>query len=378
MMPYPNRPTWLEINQDALRNNTQKLCAIIGPDCQLMAVIKANAYGHGAADVARIVLDAGAHYLAVASLSEAVELRNQSIQAPILVLGYTPPWLAEEAIAHNVTLTVYDLALPQALSAACKVKASAIPVHVKVNTGMNRLGLVPDQVNDFVALLHTLSGLVIEGIFTHFSTSDLADKTYTYEQLARFNQVIHELRQRKICPPLAHAANSAAILTVPESYQHFQMARSGIALYGMHPDADDTRLPAEFQPGLQWKAMVAQVQTLSAGDSVSYGREFIAPYEMSVAVIPVGYADGFPRKPHHWGSVLIHGQHAPIVGRVCMDQTVVDVTHIDVSVQQGDEVVLIGRQGTTQIWAEEIGERLGTINYDVTSRILARVPRILF
>jgi len=376
-MTTPNRPTWLEIDQAMLQNNTQQLRAIIGPNCMLMAVIKANAYGHGAADVARIVSNAGASYLAVASLSEAIELRSQAIHDPILVLGYTPPWLADQAVAHNVTLTVYDLALSQALSEACTGNASTAPVHIKVNTGMNRLGLAPDGVNDFIAQLHAFSGLVVEGIFTHFSSADLADKAYTYEQLARFNQLIDELKQRNICPPLAHVANSAAILTVPESYHHFQMARSGIALYGMHPDTDETPLPAGFQPVLQWKALVAQVQTLRTGESVSYGREFIAPHEMSIAILPVGYADGFPRKPHHWGSVLIHGQHASIIGRVCMDQTVVDVTHIDRPVQQGDEVVLIGRQGANQVWAEEIGQRLDTINYDVTSRILDRVPRIL-
>jgi len=203
---------------------------------------------------------------------------------------------------------------------------------------MNRLGLAPHEISDYVTWLHTLTNLNVEGIYTHFSSSDLADKSETYAQLERFNYAITALQQQNLCPPLTHAANSAAILTVPESYAPFQMARSGIALYGMHPDADDTRLPNEFQPILQWKALIAQVRSLQVGDGVGYGSEFVAPHAMTVAVIPVGYADGFPRKPYTWNTVLIQGQPAPIVGRVCMDQTVIDVSHFPKPVAQGDEV----------------------------------------
>lgn len=377
MTQRPIRPTWLEIDRAALANNTRLVRNIIGPQRQLMAVVKANGYGHGAAQVARTLLTAGANYLAVAALSEAIELREQAIQAPILVLGYTPPWLAAEAVAHNVTLTVYDPELPQALAAKQSELTQSAKVHVKVNTGMNRLGLVPHEVSDYIAWLHTLTGLNIEGIYTHFSSADLADKSETYAQLVRFNCTLTTLQQQNICPPLTHAANSAAILTVPEAYEPFQMARSGVALYGMHPDVDDTRLPDGFRPVLQWKALVAQVQPLQAGDGVGYGQEFIAPHAMMVAVIPLGYADGFPRNPHTWSSVLIQGQPTPIVGRVCMDQTIVDVSHLPKPVVQGDEVVIIGHQREAALWAEEVAQRLGTNNYDVTSRILARVPRVV-
>jgi alanine racemase len=233
-------------------------------------------------------------------------------------------------------------------------------------------------VPQFLLELRQLPHLYVEGIFTHFATSDLADKSFALVQFSRFQHLLGQLTAMGLRPPIAHAANSAATLTLPQT--HLDMVRCGIALYGLHPDADDTQLPAGFHPALQWKAQIAQVTQLQPGDSVSYGQEFVASQPMTVAVIPVGYADGFPRRPYHWGNVLIQGQRAPIVGRVCMDQTIVDVTHIVQSggaVRQGDEVVLIGRQGDVVITAEEVGQRLHTINYDVVSRILARVPRIL-
>lgn len=371
----PGRPTWIEVDRSALVNNVRAIRRRLAPGCQLMAVVKANAYGHGAVGVAETVLAAGADRLAVATLAEAVELRQAGVGVPIQVLGYTPGWQMAEAVCQGVTVTVFDLETVQALSAAAREAAQTAQVHVKVNTGMNRLGLPPQAVAEFLTMLHDFAAVRVEGIFTHFATSDV-DREFARTQFARFAALLDQLAQAGLRPPLAHAANSAAILTLPET--HLDMVRCGIALYGLDPDVEAAPLPPEFRPALSWKAQVAQVSFLQPGDAVSYGREFVATAPMTVAVIPVGYADGFPRRPLTWGSVLIHGQNAPLLGRVCMDQCVVDVTAIAAAtpVRQGDEVVLIGRQGARELAAAEVGRRLGTINYDVVSRILGRVPRL--
>ena len=320
---------------------------------------------------------AGADRLGVATLSEALELRAGGVESPILVLGYTPPWQASKLIGARVTATLYDLDTAHALNVAAATMATTCTVHVKVNSGMNRLGLAPDAVPAFLDAVSGLEHVRVEGIFTHFATADV-DRAFAGEQFDRFDRLLRALEKKGMRPPLAHAANSAATLTMPET--HLQMVRCGIALYGLDPDEEGTPLPTTFRPALSWKAMVAQVSELRPGDGVSYGREFVAKAPTTVATLPVGYADGFPRRPQTWGSVLIHGEAAPIVGRVCMDQTVVDVTEI-VSrhgpVRQGDEVILIGHQGAAHLSAEEVGRRLGTINYDVVSRILARVPRVM-
>ena len=371
------RTTWIEVSAGALANNLRAVQRIAGPERPVMAVVKANAYGHGAAEVARILAQAGATRFAVATLSEAIELRAAALTQPILVLGYTPPQQAAWALAHAVTLTVIDGETAAALHAVASSQGRRLPVHVKVNTGMNRLGQRPAAVPGLLAHLHTLEGLTVEGIFTHFATSDELDKRHAAAQFAAFSALLADLTAAGLRPAIAHAANSAALLTMPQT--HLDMVRSGIALYGLDPDMDECRLPAGFTPALSWKAIVTQVTDLAPGDAVSYGREFIAPRPLRAAVIPVGYADGFPRRPHTWGSVLVRGQAAPILGRVCMDQTVIDVTAVEQAtgpVRQGEEVVLIGRQGGAQLTAEEVSRRVGTNNYDVVSRILGRVPRV--
>jgi alanine racemase len=251
-------------------------------------------------------------------------------------------------------------------------------VHVKVNTGMNRLGVRPDGAGALLSALRALPGLEVEGIFTHFATSDELDKDYSELQFRRFAELLEQLAAAGLRPPLAHAANSAALLALPHTA--LDLVRCGIALYGLDPDMHECPLPGGFVPALTWKAVVTHVAALEAGEPVSYGREFVAGGPMRVAVIPVGYADGFPRKPRTWESVLIRGLPARILGRVCMDQTIVDISQIEAAggeVRQGEEVVLIGRQRDARLSAEEISERLGTNNYDVVSRILARVPRLM-
>ncbi len=372
---HPTRPAWAEIDGAALINNVTQIRHLIGQR-QLMAVVKANAYGHGATLIAQYLLQAGVDRLAVASLGEALELRHQGIIAPILVLGYTPAWLAPEAVAHRITTTVFEADTIHALATAAQAAHTQAVVHLKINSGMNRLGVLPAAAPRLLADLREQPALAVEGIFTHFATADLADKQFAYLQLQRFVTLLDQLTAAGLRPPLAHAANSAAILTMPESY--LDMVRCGIALYGLHPDPDATRVPPSFHPVLRWKAQVAQVLQLESGESVGYGQEFIARHPVTIAVIPIGYADGFPRRPSHWGHVLIHGQPAPLIGRVCMDQAMVDVTQIHArrAVRQGDEVVLIGRQGEAMLDVDSIATRLQTNNYDVVSRIMARVPRL--
>jgi alanine racemase len=275
-------------------------------------------------------------------------------------------------VLSDLAAAVFDLDVAHALSRAGRELDHRVRVHVKVDTGMGRLGLLPEQVVPFVAELRQVPGLELEGIFTHFSVAD-CEPAYTQGQIARFREVLSALAETGIRFPLVHAANSAGIFTQPES--HFSMVRLGIAMYGLHPSTQ-VRLPTDFRAALSFKTQVAQVKTLPAGSFVSYGNTYQTTGEQQIAVIPVGYADGFRRAPRHWGEVLVRGRRAPIVGRVCMDQTMIDVSGIP-GVRQGDEVVLIGEQGPERLSAEDVAERLGTVNYEVVSEILARVPRVV-
>jgi alanine racemase len=371
-LALPERPTWLKVDLEAIAHNLRLVRRIAGPGVDVMVVLKADGYGHGAIRIARTAVNNGARMLGVACLSEAVVLRRAGILEPILILGYTPAWQAREAAIHDVTATLFDLDTAHALSRAAREVGRTARVHVKVDTGMGRLGLLPHEVLPFLREVVDLPGLLVEGIFTHFSVADEADKTYTYAQLARFEAVLRQVRDAGMSIPIVHASNSAAILAVPEA--RFNMVRLGIALYGLAPSRE-TPLPNGFRPALTFETRIAQIKTLPPGSFVSYGNTYQTQGEEQIAVIPVGYADGFRRAPAHWGHVLVRGQRAPIVGRVCMDQTMIRVTHIP-GVRQGDPVVLIGQQGDETITVEEVAESLGTINYEVISEILARVPRV--
>ncbi len=369
----PARPTWVEIDLEAVAYNVRQVQEIVGPEVEILAVLKADAYGHGALTVARTALNNGATFCGVASVNEAVQLRHAGIDAPILVLGYTPAWLAREALLHDITLTLYDADLARVFSRAAADLRRTARVHIKVDTGMGRLGLLPEQVVSFVDEVRDLPGLELEGIFTHFSVADDEELDYTQRQLSDFEGVLAQLAARGVTFRKVHCANSAALLRLPPS--RFNMVRLGLAMYGLRP-SPHVPLPPGFRPALTWKTTIAQVKTLSPGSFVSYGNTYQTHGEETIAVIPVGYADGFRRAPTRWQAVLVRGQRAPIVGRVCMDQTMIAIDHIP-NVRVGDEVVLIGAQGADKITAEEVAEWLGTINYEVVSEILARVPRVV-
>jgi len=371
----PDRPTWLEVDLNAIAGNTQRIKSLVGPDVRVLISMKADAYGHGALRVARTTLNNGAEWLGVATLSEAQPLRAAGVAAPILVFGYIPPWQARDAVQLDLRATVYDLAPALALAPAAREQGTQAHVHVKIDTGMARLGLrwedIPAIV-DFFQTLQATPGLTVEGVFTHFATADSSDQTYARRQLERFHAVLAALDAAGLRPPITHAANSAATLTLPEA--RFDMVRPGVAIYGLAP-SDDVRLPEGFRPALAFKTQVAQVKDVPAGEGVSYGATYVTTRPTRIAVLPVGYADGFRRGPTNWGEVLLRGQRAPILGRVCMDQCMVDVTHIP-GVAQGDEAVLIGRQGGDELTAEAVAARLGTIAYEVVAELLARVPRV--
>ncbi len=369
------RPTWLEIDLNAIANNTRAIKSLVGANVQVLISLKADAYGHGALKVARTTLHNGASMLGVATLSEATPLREEGITAPMLVFGYVPLWQMREAVRQDVTVTLYSSEAAHALSRAALALGKTVKVHVKVDTGMGRLGIREEQLDDIVALvreLHTLPNLVPEGLYTHFAMADTQDKSYSRRQLQRFQHVLAVLDEQGLRPPLVHAANSAATLSFPEA--RFDMVRPGIAIYGLDPSAE-VRVPVAFRPALSFKTQVAQVKLIPAGECISYGCTFTTERLTRVAVLPVGYADGFRRSPNNWGSVLLHEREAPLLGRVCMDQCMVDITDIP-QTRVGDEVVLIGRQGIASLTAEQVAERLGTINYEVVAEILARVPRV--
>ncbi|MBN2306070.1 MAG: alanine racemase, partial [Anaerolineae bacterium] len=358
--------TYIDIDLGAIARNIHALKAHVGPDVALFAVVKANAYGHGAVEVARTALTSGADRLAVARVMEGVALRHAGITAPILVMNYTPPAEIEAGVAHDLTLTVTERAAAECVSAQARAQRKTAVVHVKVDTGMGRFGLLPGEVVPFFDLLAKLPGLEIEGIYSHFSVADSADKTYTHQQFGIFTDVLQQLAAAGRHIPVRHIANSAATLDLPA--MHLDAVRVGIALYGLYP-SDEVGPVVPLQPALALKSRVARVRTLPAGSSISYGRTYITPRAMPVALIPVGYGDGYHRLLSNRGAVLINGQRAPIIGRVCMDQFVVDVSLVE-SVRVDDPVVLIGRQGAACIRAEEVARWAETINYEVTTALL--------
>ncbi len=369
----PGRPTWVEIDLDAIAQNVRLLGEMVGSDVRIMAILKADGYGHGAVKVARTALNNGAQWLGVACVGEALLLREAGIDAPILILGYSPAWQSRDIVLHNLRSTVFALETAEALNRAARDLGRTARVHIKVDTGMGRLGLFPQEVVPLLQRLAGLEHLQVEGIFTHLSDADADDLAYTQWQLDRFDALLQELEAQGLRPALAHAANSAATIRVPSS--HYEMVRVGIALYGLNP-SPEAPCPDGFRPAFAFKSEVAQVKTLPVGHYVSYGRTYRADHPVTMAVIPVGYADGFRRAPRTWRQVLVRGQRAPIIGRVCMDQTMIDVSHIP-GVRQGDQVVLIGQQGQERITVDDVAHELGTINYEVVSEILARVPRVV-
>jgi len=346
-----------------------------------MAVVKANAYGHGAVEVARRALSGGADCLGVARIDEAVALRQAGIDAMILVLGATPPELARPALENDLALTLFDLETAQSLSDMATAAGKTLTVHLKTDTGMGRLGLRPagyggdgldpERVERAVQIAQ-LPGLDLEGIFTHFAAADSSDARYTERQFTLFCAYIDALKRAGIEFRIRHAANSAAIIAHPST--HLDMVRAGIAMYGLNPSAEINLDHLATRPAMAIKARLVHVKKVPAGFCVSYGMTHRTAAPTTIATVPIGYADGYSRLLSSRGTMLVRGEKAPVVGRVCMDLTMLDVGHI-AGVRTGDEVVILGSQNGKTLLADEIAGTLGTINYEVVSSITARVPR---
>ncbi|MGH7666294.1 MAG: alanine racemase [Candidatus Dormibacteria bacterium] len=359
-----NRPTWIEVDHDALGRNVAGVVEELR-GVQLMAVVKAAAYGHGAVAVARTALRHGASWVATATVGEGLELRRDGIAAPILVLGYTPSDSVPAAVAGRLAVTVFDTEVLAALEAAGDAQGRRASAHLKVDTGMSRLGVAPEDVARFVAAADTLPHVELEGCYTHFRKG--SDRRVASLQLGRFLKALSAAEAAGHHFRLRHAANSAAWNTIPES--RLDLVRCGVELLGLRTPDGRTR-----EPVLSFRTTVAQVRTISPGTYVGYEDAFRAEREMLIATLPVGYGDGFRRGPQNWGSVLIGGRDRPLVGDVSMDLSMVDVSEPP-AVSRGERVTLIGKDGDAQLSAETVAERLGTVNYEVTTSLMARVPR---
>ena len=368
------RPVWAEIDLSAIENNIREIRRLTKPSAKVMAVVKANAYGHGAVEVSKTVLTNGADWLAVALLQEAVELREAGFSVPILILGYTPLEQMELVITNDLRQTIYSLEQAEALSSAAGKAGRKATVHIKVDTGMGRIGFLPKQESiDSIIKIARLPHLEVEGIYTHFAIADAEDKDYTIEQLQYFQWLLDQLAKSGLHISIRHAANSAALIDLPEA--HFDLVRPGLILYGMYPSNEVQKTKLFLRQAMSLKAEVSYVKQVAKGTAISYGCTFVTARHSQIASLPLGYADGYTRLLSNNTDVLIKGKRAPIVGRVCMDQCMIDVTGFE-DVAMGDEVVLMGRQENEFISAEEIASRIGTINYEVVCMFSSRVPRV--
>ncbi len=349
---------WAEINTDAIAHNIRQLKNQLSPDVTLMAVVKADGYGHGAVPCARTALANGAAFLGVARIEEALTLRRSGIAAPILIFGFTPPELTETLLTHQLHQTVYNLETAQAYSAIAVDAGKKLTVHVKIDTGMGRLGfaMATDKKStkvlaQSVHIIAALPGIHLAGLSTHFATADSPDVAMANNQLNKFKALVDDLSNKNLNIHYLHTSNSAALLAHPKA--HFNMVRPGIALYGLSPFDAPFPQGVELRPAMTLKSRIVQLKTVPAGTPISYGATWRAETTTQIATIPIGYADGYRRNLSSVGKMLVKGQIAPVVGRVCMDLTMLDVGHIQ-GVKTGDEVVVFGSQGKATVSADEL------------------------
>jgi len=382
MQNYVLNRSWAEVRLDNIAYNVKLIKSHIRRDVEIMGVVKADAYGHGIEATVPVLLENGVTRLAVSMLDEAIELRENDIQIPILVLSYTDPARAEEIIKNGITQTVYDFKLARALSEAGKKMKAEVRVHIKVDTGMGRVGFVSgfDAIKNIIEISR-LDNIVIEGLYTHFACADEEDDSYTNQQFEKFMSICNELGRLGIQIPIKHVCNSAAAIKFPQ--MHLDMVRIGILLYGMSPSGKPDFTELKFKPAMSLKTNIIMKKTMEENQSISYGRTFTTERFSKIATIPIGYADGFSRTLSNKAKVLIKGQYFPVVGTICMDTCMVDITdekiigsdehsYIDV----GDEVILFGSNGEEKIAVEELALLMNTINYEVTCLIGRRVPRV--
>ncbi|MGI6345297.1 MAG: alanine racemase [Bacillota bacterium] len=369
------RPTWAEIDLDNLIHNIGAVRRILPDDCEIFGVVKADAYGHGAVRVAQTALAAGANRLAVSIVDEAWELRKAGIAAPILILGYTPAGQGELAARLGLSVTVYDRANAESLAMGALRAGRQLKVHLKIDTGMSRLGVAPPDAARLAQYCARLPGIELEGVFTHFARADEADITPTCEQLRRFQAALRGIEATGIQIPLVHAANSASAIRFPDT--RFNAIRLGLSMYGLYPDPLLKDYGVELRPAMSLRTTVSFARWVPANTAVSYGGRHITEAPAYLVTLPIGYADGLSRLLSGKAEVLLRGRRVPLVGTICMDQCVVDATQVADAVI-GDEVVIWGRQGDAEITVDEVAQRLGTISYEVLCLLSKRVPRVYF
>ncbi len=361
------------INLDAIGHNIREIRKRIEPKTQLLAIVKADAYGHGSLEVSRVCLYNGANQLGIATCDEGIALRQASITVPMLILGNTVDSQLKDVVDYRLTQAVFDFELAQKLSDTAVMYNKTALVHIKVDSGMGRIGFEPTEESlDIIDKIFALPGIQVTGVFTHFATADEKNKDFTMEQYKKFRFITDGIEARGHKGLIRHCANSGAILDCPEL--QLDMVRSGIITYGMFP-SDEVSMDISLEPAMEWKSQVSYVKTVDEGVSIGYGRTYFTDKKTKVATIPVGYADGYSRSLSNRGRVLINGKFANVIGNICMDQMMVDVTDIE-GVSAGSEVVLMGKQGENQITAEELAKTENTINYEVVCNVGKRVPRV--
>lgn len=367
-----------EVSLDALEQNIRAFRQRLTAGTRLLASVKANAYGHGAIEVARAAAALGVDYLGVAFLDEALQLRRAGIQAPILVLGYTPPEGYPAAREQGITVTLYRESMLDDVSALPEA-AKKLKAHIKIDSGMGRLGLLPGiEAERFLERALSISQLEVEGLFTHFARADEQDKRYTMMQTERFGSVVDYVRRNELPISIIHSGNSAAGIDLPAHVG--EMLRLGISMYGLYPSSEVNSRSVELEPVLSLKTSIVHVKNLKAGEGISYGTRYFTQGAETIATLPIGYADGFSRMLSGKAEALLRGQRVPVLGSICMDQCMIRASDAFVEghkpIQPGEEVVLIGRQGDAFIPVEEVAAKLGTINYELTCMISTRLPRI--
>jgi alanine racemase len=366
-----NRPTWVEIDLDHLKNNIEEVRRVTDKNALVTAVIKADAYGHGALKVIDTLIENGADRLAVAALNEALEIREKYPKIPILILGYTPDELIEKVIMNNIIQTVYSEEQVAYISETAKKLDKVAVLHIKIDTGMRRLGFNWEDYNKILSVFK-YEHINFEGIYTHFAKADEKDKAFTIKQFNRFNLVINALEKNKIKVPIKHVSNSAAIIDLPEF--SYDMVRAGIMLYGVYPSDEVGRDNVNLKPVMTFKTRVGHVKYIDEKEGVSYGLVYKADRHMKVATLPVGYADGYSRLLTSKAEVLIKSSRREVIGRICMDQLMIDLGKS--KAQVGDEVVLFGYNEKEELSVDEVAKWLDTINYEVLCMISRRVPRV--
>ncbi|MDE6372311.1 MAG: alanine racemase [Clostridia bacterium] len=361
--------TYVEIDVKALRHNICIARDKVGNDVKIMCLVKANAYGHGAVAVAKYCQDL-LDYFGVATIDEGMQLRQNGVDLPILIVGDIAKSRYEDAIDFDIDITAHSLECATSLNEFCKSVGKSAKVHIAIDTGMGRIGFLPEEVDQAVEVC-SLDNLEIKGIFTHFAKADEVDKSYTYMQKRKFDEFVERIKRKGADVGLRHVANSASILDV--GYCNCDMVRMGVMTYGLSPSPVVNG--KSLRPAMSWHSHIVHIKSLPKGRYVSYGGDYVTQDETLVATVAVGYGDGYPRVLSGRSSVLVNGQRAPVIGRICMDQMMIDVTHIE-DAKVGDIVTLMGRQGSQTISAEELAGLAGTINYEIVCGIAQRVPRV--